>query len=183
MEKIVGELNRRIQAALGSFTGELSSIRGNRPSPALVEDLKIDYFDQQVPLKQIGAISIVPPRELVVTLWDPSSIETVSKAINDAKRGFSASVRGTSIHIILPPLTQDRRDDLVKLVKQISEKYRIELRNFRDDAKKQIESAQQMKQITEDQEFRGMKKVQEAIDKANKDIEELLSKKEVEISE
>ncbi|PIR87322.1 MAG: ribosome recycling factor [Candidatus Harrisonbacteria bacterium CG10_big_fil_rev_8_21_14_0_10_49_15] len=183
MEKIVSELDRRAQAALNAFREELSSIRGNQPSPALVEDLKIEYFEQQVPLKQLGAISMVPPRELVVTLWDPSNIETVAKAINDAKRGFSASVRGTSIHIILPQLTQERREELIKLTKQIGEKYRIEFRNFRDDAKRRLESAEAAKEITEDQEFKGMKKVQEAIDGANKSVEDLLKKKEIEIND
>ena len=179
MDEIIKELKRRIETAMASLREELSVIRGNRPSPALVEDVKIEYFENQVPLKQLGSISVVPPREIVISLWDPSNIEVVSKAIEATKRGFNPSVRGQSIYVTLPQLTQERRDELIKITKQLAEKYKIELRNFRDDANKRLSAGE----LTEDQEFKGKKDIQEEINKANKDVEEILQRKETEINE
>ncbi|PIR87664.1 MAG: ribosome recycling factor [Candidatus Harrisonbacteria bacterium CG10_big_fil_rev_8_21_14_0_10_45_28] len=183
MEQIIKQFESRVQGVLGALREELSSIRGNRPSPALVEDVKIEYFGSQVPIKQIGAISVVPPREIVISLWDPSNIEQVAKAILDAKRGFNPSVRGQSIYVTLPQLNQERREELLKLAKQVVEKYRIELRNFRNDANKQLDNAETSKEISEDMQAKGRKRIQDAVDRGNKDIEEILKKKEQEISE
>lgn len=183
MDQILKELEQRAQALVVSLHTEVSGVRSNRPSPQLVEDLKIDYMGTQMMVKQLGSISVVPPRELVIALWDPSGSAQVAKAIDEAKRGFTTSVRGSAIHINLPPLTQERRDELTKLVKQIVEKGRIQLRSLRDDANKKLQAAKAAKTVTEDMETRGKKKIQEITDKTNKDIDSLLDKKTKEINE
>lgn len=183
MDAILKELEQRAAALISAVAGEVSGVRSNRPSPQLVEDLKIDYMGTQMMVKQLGSISVVPPRELVIALWDPSGANTVAKAIDDAKRGFTTSVRGSAIHINLPPLTQERRDELIKLVKQMVEKSRIQLRSLRDDANKKMQAGKAAKTITEDMEARGKKKIQEVTDKTNKEIDTLLDKKTREINE
>ncbi len=183
MDQIIKELEQRIASALAALVGEAGAIRTNRPSPALVEDVKIDYMGQQLQIKQLGSISVVPPREMVITLWDPSGTEQVMKALEDSKRGFSLAAQGSSIRVSLPPLSQERRDELIKLLKATTEKSKIQLRGIRDDANKKTDAAEKMKAITEDQKTRGRKKIQELIDKGNMEIENLLKKKEKEILE
>src|SRR3989338_10279977 len=112
MDQILKDLEQRAQSILQTLAAEVSGVRTNRPSPQLVEDLKIDYLGTQMMVKQLGSISVIPPRELVIALWDPSASAQVAKGIDDAKRGFTTSVRGAAIHINLPPLTQERRDEL-----------------------------------------------------------------------
>lgn len=182
-EIIIKELEIALKMAIGALTQEIAGIRSNRPSPALVEDLKIDYMGSVVVIKQLGSISVVPPRELVISLWDPSQVATVAKAIEDSKRGFTPAVRGSAIHINLPALSQERREELIKILKSITEKFRINIRSVRDEAIKKLTVAETAKTIDEDQKFRGKKKIQELVDKANADIETMLTKKEKEINE
>lgn len=179
METILKDLQGRIGNALAALTQEMSSIRSNRPSPALVEDLKISYFGSEVPLKQLGSISTMPPRDIVITLWDASNGELVGKAIADSKRGYNPTIKGASIYITLPPLTQERRAELVKIAKAISEKFKIEMRQFRDGANKSLAT----EELSEDMVATAKKKIQEKIDLANKAIEELLNRKIAEMEE
>lgn len=183
MEAILKEFNTSLASVQSALTGELGGVRTSRPTPALVEDIKIEYFDQLVPVKQLGSISIIPPREMAITLWDASGLQTVAKALEDAKRGFGVSVRGSAVVISLPALSAERRDELIKVAKQMCEQSKIRIRGLRDDANRKLSSLKTSKAITEDMEFKGKKKVQEATDKANKDIEALLAKKVAEINE
>ena len=183
MDSILKDFEKSIAAALSALGGELASVRTSRPTPALVEDIKIEYFEQLVPIKQLGSLSIVPPREMVISLWDPSGLQTVAKALEDTKRGFGVSVRGNSVVISLPPLSQERRNELIKIAKTMAENTKIRLRGLRDTANKSLSAAQSAKSITEDMEFKGKKKIQEATDRMNKEIEGALAKKVVEINE
>jgi ribosome recycling factor len=183
MEQILKDFTVALSACMSNLTGELGGVRTSRPSPSLVEDIKIEYFGQQVPIKQLGNISIIPPREMAINLWDASGLQIVAKALEDAKRGFGVSVRGTAVVVTLPPLSQDRREELIKLAKQFCEQAKIRVRGSRDTANRQLASAKTSKAITEDMEFKGKKKIQEATDKVNKDIEMALSKKISEINE
>jgi len=183
MDSILKDIEKSVAGAVSAMNGELAGVRTSRPSPALVEGIKIEYFDQLVPIKQLGNISIIPPREMAINLWDPSGLAVVAKALEDAKRGFSVSPRGSAIVITLPPLSQERRDVLNKVAKQLAEQTKIRLRSLRDDANKKLSAAKTAKTITEDMEFRGKKKVQEVIDKANKDIDAAVIKKVAEINE
>lgn len=183
METIIKELEKRIQTLVAAFSQEVGGMRSNRPSPALVEDLKIEYFGSQVPIKQLGNISAVPPRELIISLWDPGSAAQVAKAIDEAKRGFTASVNGGTIRINLPPLSEERRVEMVKILKFVAEDARVKVRSARDDANKKVEAGESAGAITEDQRFRGKKKIQEIVDKGNKDIEAQVEKKSKEFFE
>ena len=183
MESIIKDFEKSVAGVLSQCTGELAGVRTSRPSPALVEDLKIEYFDQLVPVKQLGSISVIPPREMAINLWDASGVTTVAKALEDAKRGFTVSVRGGAVYISLPPLSEERREELAKLAKSITDTYKIRIRGARESANKQLQSAKLSKAITEDMEARGKKKVQEITDKANKDIDGMIAKKVIEINE
>lgn len=179
MDNILKDLKNRLSGALTAFNEEMSMIRTNQPSPVLIEDLKINYFDQQVPIKQLGSVSVQPPRDIVISLWDASSGEAVGRAIDDAKRGYSVTVKGATIYITLPPLSSERREEMVKLAKTISEKFRIEVRQIRDQANKSLGS----QELSEDMVATAKKKIQEAVDEANKKIEESVKQKTAQMQE
>ena len=178
----VKELERKLKVIVDSFKQELLGIRTNRPSAKLVEDIRVDYAGQSLMIKQLGSISIVPPKEIDINVWDSSAVASVAKALESSKLGFSANIDGNLIRINLPSLTQERRDELAKLVKSIAEQNRIKIRAGRDDANKKIEQSFKEKKISEDQKFKDRKKIQEAVDKANNEIENLLTGKVQEIN-
>ncbi len=179
MEAELKKLEQSLKAILESFRSEISAIRTNRPSPAMVEDIEVEVYEQKLPIKQLGSISIVPPREIVISLWDASGIEQVAKSLESGNHGFNPQVRGASIHISLPALSSERREELKKLASSSAEKTRIQLRNHRDRANKAINSDD----YSEDQQKQAKKKIQEIIDKGNREIEEAIETKDKELSE
>ncbi len=158
-------------------------VRTNRPSPQLVEDMLVDYADEKLKIKQLGSISVNPPREIVISVWDKGAVASIAKAIQESPLKVNPAVDGASVRFSMPPLTEERREELVKLVGQTAEKSRIRLRAMRDEANKRIEADFKAKAISEDQKFKTKKRVQEVIDKENKAIEELVLKKAKEIAE
>lgn len=179
MDTVLKELQARLTGALGAFAEDMGGLRSNRPSPALIEDLKIPYFDQQVPIKQLGSVSVQPPRDIVITLWDASSGEAVGKAIAESGRGYSPTVKGATIYITLPPLSGERREEMIKLAKSVAEKFRIEIRQIRDQANKALA----VQELSEDMVATAKKKIQTAIDEANKKIEDAVTRKTAEMQE
>ncbi|MDP3880669.1 MAG: ribosome-recycling factor [bacterium] len=173
------ELENNLKIVAEYFNSEISAIRTNRPSPRMVEDIQVDVYEQKTPIKQLGSISIVPPREIVITLWDANAVAPTAKGLEIGNYGFNPQIRGHSIHLNLPPLSQERREELKKLAGSIAEKARIQIRSHRDHANKTIVK----EDGSEDEKERTKKQVQEMIDKANKEIEESLAKKEAELSE
>ena len=161
----------------------LSTIRTNRPSPRLVENISVQYLGAELTIRQLGSISIVPPREIDVSCWDKGAVPAVAAAIEKSGLGLTANVDGGLIRIYLPALTDERRNELVKFAKSITESTRIKIRNVRDDLNKQIEGEYKMKAITEDQKFKTREQVQKSVDKFNGEAETLLSQKIKEISE
>lgn len=158
-------------------------MRANRPSTNLVEDIQVEYYGQMLPIKQLGSIAIVPPREIAVTLWDKNAVGPAEKAIRESNLGLSPAIDGTTIRLALPPLTDERRAELLKLVKQQAEEARIRIRSQRDDAMKRINQAESEKKISEDQKFAQKDRAQKAVDAANAEIEKLLLQKSKEIQE
>lgn len=177
------ELDSKLKTIIEAFKNELLGIRSNRPSPKMLEDIQVEYFGQMMPIKQLGSISVVPPREMQVSVWDQGALQAVAKAIEEAKMGLSVAVTGNIIRVNLPALSDERRNEVIKLAKSVSEIYRIKIRASRDEANKKIEQMEKEKQITEDMKFKSKKKVQEMIDKANGDIETALAGKIREIGE
>src|SRR3989344_8390243 len=174
-------LETSARQAIENLRGELSGVRTNRPSPKLVEDVKVNYMEQQMLLKQLGSISIVPPREIDVSVWDKEAVAAVVKAIETSGLGLTANSQGNLIRINLPMLTDERRLELTKFVKNLTEQTKIRVRNLREDANKKIEGAFKAKVISEDQKFKGKEQVQKVVDKTNADIEMHLAAKIKEI--
>ncbi len=178
---------KQVQAQFGqlmhALAQELSGVRTNRPSPQLVENIPVEYAGEQLMVKQLGTISVSGPKEMLLTLWDKSATPAIAKAIEKAQRGFSVSVEGSAVRLKMPPLTDERREELGKLVKSAVERTRIRVRAARDEANKRIETALKEKAISENQKFAYKKQVQDMVDKINGEIEAALEKKLQEISE
>lgn len=179
---ILKQLKEKLEEIFTHFKEEVSSIRGSRPTPALVEDIVIDYYGQQTPIKQLGSITVVPPREIQINMWDAQGVKAAEKAISE-KLNVNVASEGNVIHANLPTLTQERRDELMKLVRGKAEEVRIKSRTIRDDMKKEIDAKEKSGDITEDDRFNTMEQIQEVMDEFNKKIDEAIEKKLAEINE
>lgn len=177
------EFELKIKESLEYLKNQLAAIRGGRPSPKLVEDILVDYFGQKLPIKQLSSISINLPREILISIWDKQAVLNVSKAIESSNLNVSANTDGNLIRINLPPLSTERRQELIKVVKKELEETRIKIRHLRDEINKKISQQEEGGEITEDQKFKLKEQIQKAVDKANNDIEAMLEKKIKEIEE
>ena len=158
------------------MSAELSKIRSNRATPALVEDILVDYFNNKTPIKGLASISSLDARTLVIEPWDKNALDLIAKAIGNASIGAQPIVDSKSVRISLPQLTQERRQELTKLVSQKMEEAKIRARRLRDEV---VKSAQQEK--SEDIKFRKKEEIEKAMKENNQTLEELKSKKEKEL--
>lgn len=177
------ELENKIKEVLNYFKEQLAAIRGNKPTPKLVEDIMVDSYGSKMPIKQLASIAVVLPREIQITSWDKQNVQLIAKAIESSNLNIGANVDGNLIRINLPPLSQERREEIIKIAKKESEETRIKIRHLRDEANKETKQQEENKKITEDQKFKLKDKIQKSIDAANKDIELILEKKIKEINE
>ncbi|KKQ22333.1 MAG: Ribosome-recycling factor [Candidatus Wolfebacteria bacterium GW2011_GWC1_37_10] len=180
---MVKELENKISESVKHFKESLAVIRSGRPSPKLLEDIQADYFGQKMPIKQLGSISIAPPREIQVSVWDKQAVVAASKAIEAANLGVSVNIDGNLIRVNLPALSTERRQELIKVAKKETEEARIKIRHLRDEANKKISSKEEAGEISEDDKFKFKEEIQKAVDKANKEIDEILANKTKEIEE
>jgi ribosome recycling factor len=178
----VKSLEQKLKSLVEGLKTEFQTVRSGRPSPRMVEDIKVEIYGQQMPVKALGSISVVPPREIDITLWDKSGVNTVAKAVEDALK-VTASVDGSLIRINLPSLTDERKKEFEKLIRKMTEEARIRVRGARDDANKEVKKMEEAKQLSEDAAFKRKEEIQKAVDKINKEIEDLLGNKIKEILE
>ncbi len=174
---------QRLQAVADALKNDLQALRTNRPSAKLVEDIKVEYYGQILPVKQMGSIAIVPPREVIVTPWDASATAAVAKAIEASSLGVGTNVSGNVIRINLPQLTEERKKEIEKMVRKTVEEARIHIRGLRDEANKEIKKQEEGKQISEDVAFKNKEAVQKSVDRVNGEMEALLTAKIKEIFE
>jgi len=156
-------------------------LRTGRATPALVENLEIDYYGTKTPLKAIAAISSPDSRSLIIQPWDKSVLPAIERAIETSKLGIKPVSERETIRILLPPLTEERRKELTKLLGKYLEDARIQVRREREEILKEIDRREKAKEISEDEKFRRKNEVQKIVDEANKKIEEIGTAKEKEI--
>lgn len=178
----IKSLEQKLKSLVEGLKTEFQAVRSGRPSPRMVEDIKVEIYGQQMPVKALGSISAVPPREINITLWDISGVNAVAKAVEDALK-VSANIDGSLIRVNLPSLTDERKKEFEKVVRKMTEEVRIRVRGVRDDANKEVKRMEEGKQLSEDAAFKKKEDIQKVVDKTNKEIEELLGNKIKEISE
>ncbi len=181
-EQILKEFEDFLKNLEDSFSKEIAAIRSNRASPELVENIKVNLYDQILTIKQVAALSIKSPKTIQLTLWDKNAIQSVCGALEKAGMGFSVAVDGLNIYLNLPELTMERKQEFIKLAKKIAEETRIKIRSKRDEEIKKLKIMLDEKKINEDDVFKAKEKIQKILDKSNEKIETILENKIKEIN-
>jgi len=181
--EIKNDLTSRMQKSILALKGELMKLRTGRAHPSLLDQITVPYYGAPTPLNQIANVNVSDAQTLTVTPWERHLIPEVDKAIRNSNLGLNPIAGSDNIRVPLPPLTEERRKDLTKLVKHEGENAKVAIRNIRRDANNQIKNSLKAKEITEDDEHRYEEEVQKLTDKAIKDIDDLLGSKEAELME
>jgi ribosome recycling factor len=182
-EQFVKDLESSLSTASAKFKQDLGQIRSNRPSPDMIQDLRVNLYEQSLSIRELGSLSVLPPRTIQITVWDTGAMAAIMKAIETAHLGLSVSSDGNSIRATLSPLGNERREEMTKLVKKTTEAARIQIRGKREEIMKRLKDAETRKEVTEDEAFKAKEKMQKAVDKANKDAETLMEAKLAELGE
>lgn len=173
----------RMQAALDSLEEDLSGIRTGRASPSLVERLPVDYYGTNTPLIQLASVSVPEPRQLLIRPFDPATLKDIERAIMVSDLGLTPNSDGKAIRLSMPQLTEERRHELVRVVHNRMEETRVKIRNVRRDMIRDLREFEKEGLISEDDQERGEKELQELTDKMNDRVEEIGKHKEKEIME
>ena len=172
------DLEKRMEGALTALKGEFSGLRTGRASASLIEPITVDAYGSQMPMNQVGTVSVPEARTISVSVWDKGLIGAAEKAIREAGIGVNPVVDGTTIRIPLPPLTEERRVELTKVAGKYAEQARVAVRNVRREG---MESIKKASGVSEDDQKRLSDEVQKLTDSTIKKVDEALSTKEVEI--
>lgn len=183
LNDIKADAKKRMQGAIQSLESDLSRIRTGRASPALVENVHVKYYDVPTPLQQLASISVPEPRSLLIRPFDPSTLKEIERGILASDLGLTPNNDGKVVRLNLPPLTEDRRKDLVKVVKRRAEDARISVRNIRRDLIRDLRDFENEKLISEDDQERGEKDIQNQTDHYIQDVDRLSEAKEAEVLE
>lgn len=183
VNQIYQNMESNMNKAIEVFRREIASIRTGRASTALLDGIMVDYYGTPTPLKQIASISIPESRLILIQVWDKTAIQEIEKALNKSDIGINPVVDGQNIRLNLSPLTEERRKELAKHVKKISEDSKVTIRNIRRDANDKIKNAEKKHEISEDDLKRDQEKIQKTTDNFISKIDQLLQIKEKEIME
>ncbi len=183
MKELFKNTREKMGKTVEAIRGELAGIRSGRASAALVENVRVDYYGAETPLNQLASIAVPEPRLLVITPWDKTQIENMEKALLKADLGLTPNNDGNVIRLPIPPLNEERRKELVKMVKRIAEEGKVALRNIRRDANEATKKAKKSGDESEDEAHRDRDEIQKITDEFTEKIDELAQKKEEEIME
>ena len=180
-KEIIKKTKPELEKLIGYLKETLAKLRTGRATPALVEDILINYYGSKTPLKQIATISAPDVKTLIIQPWDKEIAKEIEKAISSSSAGFSPVNNGDKILINLPSLTEETRKDSVKILHKELEKTKIAIRMIREDSWREIKNLEKKGDISEDEKFTGKDELQKVIDEFNKRIEEIGKDKEKEI--
>ena len=183
IEDLVQDAGRRMDKSVEAAQAEFATLRTGRASPALLDRVQIDYYGQQTPLKQLATIGAPEPRMLTIQPFDPNSVSTIERAIQESDLGLTPSNDGKLIRLPIPQLTEERRKELVRLVRGLAEEGRVAVRNVRRDAIHHLKELVDNGEVGSDEEHRAEDRVQKLTDEHVHEIDELLKRKEAEIME
>lgn len=181
VKEIEQDTESRMEKRLGGFHQELAKLRTGRAHPSLLEGIMVLYYGNPTPLNQVAAINVEDARTLSVSPWDKSMVAAIDKAIRTADLGLNPVTAGMVLHVPLPPLTEERRKELVKHLRGMAEEARVAVRNIRRDANTQVKDLLKAKKITEDEERRGEDHIQKLTDRFIAELDKLTSAKETEL--
>jgi len=183
MDDWIADASTRMDKSVEAARGELNTVRTGRASAALLDRVNVDYYGQPTPLRQLATINVPEPRMLTIQPFDPNSVKSIERALQESDLGLTPSNDGKLIRLPIPQLTEERRKELVKVVRHIAEEGRVAVRNIRRDAIHHLKELSNKGEVGEDEERRAEEQVQKLTDGHTKSIDELLQHKEQEIME
>ncbi len=183
IDDVLKDTERRMRKCVEALRNDLATIRTGRASPALVDRLPVEYYGTITPLNQLASISVPEARLIVIRPWDPAALRAIERAILQSDLGITPTDDGKLIRLTIPPLTEERRRELVKVAARRVEEARVAVRNCRREGIKDLEELEKEKLISEDEFFRGKEKMQELTDRIIEEINEIGKAKEEEILE
>lgn len=182
-DDIIKKTRSGMDKAIDALKKDFTKVRTGRASTALLDDIRVDYYGTPTPLNQVGSLTVPEPRMITIQPWEKNLISEIEKAILKSDLGLNPSSDGQVVRIVFPPLTEERRKEMVKLTKRMGEEAKIAIRNARRDANEALKKLEKNKEISEDQLKRGEKDVQEFTDQFVKKVDELVVSKEAEVME
>ncbi len=183
LDKIIHETEDKMKKAVEFTRQELSKLRSGKATVAILDDIRIDYYGQKLPIAQTATVNAPDAHTVTVQPWDKSVINEVEKAILAANIGLTPANDGTVIRLAIPPLTEERRKELAKVAKKFSEDGKVTIRNIRRDSNEHLKKAEKDEHVSEDERKRGEAEVQKLTDKYIKQVDDILAMKEKEIME
>ncbi len=183
LNDVYADTRERMQKALENLEREFVKVRTGRASVSLVDGIKADYYGTPTPLNQMATLTVPDPRTIVIQPWDQTAIGAVEKAILKSDLGLTPMNDGKLIRINIPPLTEERRKELVKVVRKMAEEAKVAIRNIRRDANDMIKDLKKEKEISEDEQFKGQDEIQKITDDFIKKIDAACAAKEKEVLE
>lgn len=182
VKEVLSDVESKMKKTVEATKREFGAIRTGHASTALVEGVRVDYYGQEVPLKQLAGISTPDAKLILIQPWDPKSLGEIEKAIMKSDVGITPANDGKVIRLSVPPLTIERREELIKIVKKMEEDGKVSLRSARHAGIESVDKLEKDKKITEDEKFKGHKDIQNLTDKYGKEIDTLFKAKEKEIT-
>ena len=182
IRELIQKADKEMHGRIDKLMGELGALRTGRANPQLVDSIKVEYYGQPVPLKQVAAVSVPEGRTLEIRPWDPAVLPDIEKALQKSDLGIPPQSDGKAIRLNLPSMTEERRKDMIKIVRRMAEEYRVGLRNDRRDILEKLKKAQKAKELSEDDLKRHESDIQKLTDAHIKKVDELLAGKEREIT-
>jgi ribosome recycling factor len=181
IDDIKKDASERMKKSVESLVHELAKIRTGRAHPSLLDHLTVSYYGSEVPLKQVANISAEDARTLTVVPWEKGMVQAVEKAIMQSDLGLNPNTAGTVIRVPMPPLTEERRRDLIKVARHEAEQGRVAIRNIRRDANSELKEMVKEKLISEDDDHRGQDMVQKLTDQYIREVDKVLEEKEADL--
>jgi ribosome recycling factor len=182
-KEALAQAKTRMEKAVDDFRKELGSIRTGRANASLLDQIRVDYHGTPMPVNQLGTVHVPDPMTIVVSPWDPGAVSLIDKAIRTSDLGLNPTNDGKVVRIPIPPLTEDRRKDLVKHLHKVLENHRTAARNIRRDQKEAIERLEKDKKISEDEKKRSLEELEKLTHSETKKMEDLSVAKEKEVME
>ena len=183
IDDFVSDATRRMDKSVESAAHEFNTVRTGRASAALLDRIQVDYYGTPTPLQQLATINVPEPRLLTIQPFDPTSVKSIEKAIQESDLGLTPSNDGKMIRLPIPQLTEERRKELVKVVRGLAEEHRVAVREIRRDAVRHLKELVDSGTVGADEEHRAEERVQKLTDEHTKQIDELLKHKEAEVME
>lgn len=179
----LAQAKTRMEKAVEDFRKELSAVRTGRANVALLDHVRVDYHGTPMPLNQLGTLNVPDPATIVISPWDPGAVSLIDKAIRTSDLGLNPTNDGKVVRVPIPPLTEDRRKEMVKHLHKVLENHRTAVRNIRRDLKEAVEKLEKEKKISEDEKKRSLDELEKLTHSETKKIEDLSAAKEKEVLE